>query len=78
MSALGQKQTCAVHEAMSAKCQWRTSDRYSITSSARSRNDPGIVRQSALAVVRFTTSSNFVGCSTGISSGFVPRKTNPL
>ena len=30
--------------------------------------------QSALAVVRLMTSSNFVGCSTGISPGFVPRK----
>jgi Na+/H+-dicarboxylate symporter len=38
----------------------------------------GIGSMRALAVVRFTTSSNFVGCSTGISSGFVPRKTIPL
>src|SRR5262249_26777153 len=38
---------------------------YSITSSARSRNDSGIVRSSALAVVRLTTRSYLVGCSTG-------------
>jgi hypothetical protein len=24
MSALGQKQTCAAHKPMSAKCQWQT------------------------------------------------------
>jgi hypothetical protein len=32
------------------------------------------VRPSALAVLRLTTSSNFVGCSTGRSAGFAPRK----
>src|SRR6516162_9798993 len=40
---------------------------HSITSSARSTNCCGMVRLSALAVVRLTTSSNFVACSTGIS-----------
>jgi hypothetical protein len=34
---------------------------YSITSSARSRIDGGIARPSAVAVLRFTTISNFVG-----------------
>src|SRR5262245_65008113 len=48
--------------------------RHSITSSARPRNDPGIVRPSALAVVRFTTRSNLVGCSPGMSPGFAPRR----
>src|SRR6266516_3918413 len=47
---------------------------HSITSSARSRNDSGIVRPSALAVVRLMTRSNLVGCSTGISPGFAPRR----
>src|SRR5262249_5368430 len=47
---------------------------HSITSSARSRNDSGIVIPSALAVLRLMTSSNLVGCSTGMSPGFVPRK----
>ena len=47
---------------------------HSITSSTRTRNDSGIVSPSALAVVRLTTRSNFVGCSTGISPGFVPRR----
>jgi hypothetical protein len=42
---------------------------YSITSSARVRIDCGIVRPSASAVVRLTT-SNLVGCSTGMSAGF--------
>src|SRR5262249_42485577 len=47
---------------------------HSITSSARSKNGSGILRPSALAVVRLMTSSNFVGCSTGMSAGFAPRK----
>src|SRR5262249_1306654 len=46
---------------------------HSITSSARSRNDSGILRPSALAVVRLTMRSYLVGCSTGRSSGLVPR-----
>jgi hypothetical protein len=45
---------------------------YSITSSASERNDL-VSSPSALAVVRLMTSSNFVGCSTGRSPGFVPR-----
>src|SRR5262249_22945153 len=47
---------------------------HSITSSARSRNDSGIVRPSALAVVRLMTNSHFVGCSTGRSAGFAPLR----
>jgi hypothetical protein len=40
---------------------------YSITSSARSSSDGGMARPSALAVLRFTTISNFVGNCTGRS-----------
>src|SRR5262249_27954178 len=47
---------------------------HSITSSARAKNVSGIVRPSALAVLRLTTGSNLVGCSTGISAGFTPRR----
>src|SRR5262249_16851449 len=47
---------------------------HSITSSARSRKDSGSLRPSALATVRLTTSSNFVGCSTGSSPAFAPRR----
>src|SRR5262249_35116776 len=47
--------------------------RRSITPSARTRNVSGIVRPIALAVVKLTTRSNRVGCSTGMSAGFVPR-----
>ena len=47
---------------------------HSMTSSARRRTDCGIVRPSALAVLRLITSSNFVGCSTGISAGLAPCK----
>src|SRR5450432_1987420 len=38
--------------------------RYSITSSARTSNEGGTVRPSALAVFILITSSNLVGCST--------------
>src|ERR1700722_15988166 len=47
---------------------------YSITSSASACILSGTVRPRALAVFRFTMRSNLVGCSTGISPGFVPRK----
>src|SRR5262245_1803286 len=47
---------------------------HSITSSARSRNDSGMVRPNTLAVVRFRARSNLVGCSTGRSAGLVPRR----
>src|SRR5205823_4448248 len=45
-----------------------------ITSSARSSSDCGIVKPSALAVLRLMTNSNLVGCSMGRSPGFVPLK----
>src|SRR5438105_3512878 len=48
--------------------------RYSMTWSARSRIDCGIVSPSALAVFMLITSSNFVGCSTGKSAGFAPLR----
>ena len=48
---------------------------YSITLSARARKDSGMVSPSALAVFRLTTRSNLVGCSTGRSSGLMPRRT---
>src|ERR1700730_6133771 len=47
---------------------------YWITSSARPSSDGGIVRPSALAVLRLITSSNFVGCSTGRSPGLAPLR----
>jgi hypothetical protein len=43
-----------------------------MTWSARSSSDWGIVRPSALAVLRLITNSNLVGCSTGRSVGFAP------
>src|SRR5262249_41940507 len=45
-----------------------------MTSSARANSDCGIVRPSALAVLRLITSSNFVGCSTGRSAGLAPLR----
>ena len=45
-----------------------------MTLSARYRIDCGIVTPICLAVFRLITSSNFVGCSTGISAGFIPLR----
>src|SRR5262249_38838055 len=50
---------------------WRTTC-HSITSSARASSVGGILRPSALAVVRLIVRANLVGCSTGISPGFAP------
>src|SRR5262249_49151060 len=47
---------------------------HSITSSARASSVGGSSMPSAFAVVRLTTSSNLVGCSTGRSAGFAPRR----
>jgi len=47
---------------------------HSITSSAAISSGSGIVRPSPFAVLRLMTNSNLVGCSTGRSLGFAPRK----
>src|SRR5262245_40311510 len=47
---------------------------HSITSSARASSVGGTVSPSALAVARLMTRSNLVGCSIGMSAGFVPRR----
>jgi hypothetical protein len=44
------------------------------TSSTVARNVCGIVRPRAAAVLALMANSNLVGCSTGISPGFVPRR----
>src|SRR5262245_23494720 len=59
------------HEAAANHC---------MTSSARSSSDGGMVRPSALAVLRLITSSYLVGCSIGRSPGLAPlimRSTYP-
>ena len=50
---------------------------YSITSSASTSKLCGIVRPSALAVLRLMTNSNLVGCMTGRSAGLMPLRTFP-
>src|SRR5262245_38680251 len=67
------------HFLTAASCQSRPNapqqtTSYSSTSSARASSVGGMVSSSALAVVRFMMRSNLVGCSTGRSPGFVPRK----
>src|SRR5262249_34500851 len=46
--------------------------RHWITSSARASSDGGIVRPSALAVLRLMARSNLADCCTGRSAGFMP------
>jgi hypothetical protein len=65
--------------AFGAHCHLRTravqqKSHHSIISSARARRVDGTSRPIAFAVVRLMTRSNFIGCSTGISPGFVPRR----
>jgi len=47
---------------------------HSITLSARSRIESGILMPSAFAALRLMNSSNVVGCSTGRSPGFAPLR----
>src|SRR5262249_10905759 len=47
---------------------------HSITSSARPSSVGAMLIPRALAVVRLMMRSNLVGCSTGMSAGFAPRK----
>ena len=47
---------------------------YSITLSALSSTDGGMVRPICFAVFRLMNNSNFVACSTGRSAGFAPFK----
>ena len=51
---------------------------HSITSSAATCRLTGTVSPSALAVLRFITSSNLVGCTTGKSAGFSPLRMRPV
>ena len=47
---------------------------HSIISVTRTKNDSGMVKPSAFAVVLLKTRSNLRGCSTGMSAGFEPRR----
>jgi len=73
------KQTSAGVGGRSLQCQQEThalqqATPHSITSSARPSTIEGMVRPSAFAVTKLMTSSNLVGCSTGRSLGFAPRR----
>ena len=65
--------TAMCEETESANDERSSVDQW-ITSSARASTDGGIVRPSALAVLRLMTSSNLVGCSTGRSAGLAPLR----
>src|SRR5262249_34979872 len=45
-----------------------------MTLSALASTFGGIVKPICLAVLRLTTNSNFIGCSTGISAGLAPLR----
>lgn len=47
---------------------------YPKISLARNTNDCGMTSPCALALARFRTSANLLGCSTGMSAGLAPRK----
>ena len=61
---MGQKPTHALQQTA----------RHSMSWSARSRKDSEIVSPIALAILRFITSANLVGCWTGRSEGLAPFK----
>jgi len=63
-----------LHRQNRASFAWRT---YSMTSSATSSRSREISRFKDRAVLRFITSSYFVGSSTGRSAGFAPFKILP-
>jgi hypothetical protein len=63
-----------IYSSPQSKIQNRKSKIYFMTLSARYSTDCGIVRPICFAVLRLMTSSNFVGCSTGISAGLVPLR----
>jgi hypothetical protein len=58
----------------SERCHKRSSEPYSITSSALSWRNRGTSRPSAFAVFMLMTNSYLVGICTGRSAGFVPRR----
>jgi len=74
MSALGQKQGVQRTSQCPLSANSGHSAIYSMISSARTRSEGGMVKPSALAVVRLIAKSNLVGCSTGKSPGLAPRK----
>src|SRR5262245_51585842 len=51
---------------------------YSITSSARASSVGGMVRSSALAVLRLIVNRKRVGCSNGSCSGFAPLRMRSI
>src|SRR5262245_18690286 len=57
-----------------AEKRYELAPSHSFTSSARTRNDSGSLTPRALAVVSLMIRSNLLGCSTGMSPGFVPRR----
>src|SRR4029077_1859497 len=62
----------SMRTATSWATDWAATRAHSITLSARTARDCGIVSPNARAVLRLMTSSNLVGCSKGSSPGLAP------
>src|SRR5262245_11405191 len=65
---------CQLQKSTTGKFHFTPPSHHSITSSARASSVGGTLRPRTFAVVRLMTRSNLVGCSTGISAGFAPRR----
>src|SRR5262249_35129700 len=61
-----------------AQKRYELAPSHSITSSAMASTPGGIVRPSALAVLRLMISSNLVGACTGRSAGLAPRRMRSM
>jgi hypothetical protein len=73
------RHVCFVPKADVSRCskiRYRRSA-YSITSSARPSNGSGMLRPSALAVLRLITRLSLTACITGKSLGFSPLRIRP-
>src|SRR5262249_16154143 len=66
------------HDRCTSKQRQEVAALHSITSSARTSRAVGIVRTSALAVLRLMNSSTFVACCTGRSAGCSPLRIRPV
>jgi hypothetical protein len=68
-------QSACLKSAMSGLMHRNKPHLYSTTLSARATKVADSVRPSAFAALRLIANSNLIGCSTGMSAGFTPRRS---